>query len=477
MRSEEARRVRMKTRRPVVVWTVSALLGVFAGGCDGNDDSITQPDPGDEPAPTAFATIEGSVEETTEVAASRAPSSLAFAPMRPRASRADEAATVAAAEVRADGSLEFLAEADVGADGRFTIEEVPTGRTNLVVAARSEAGEEVGRVLVHGETRADAALSTTPINAETTVEGLVFATLAASGAPAEVRDAAQLALLLRMEESTAADVASSAQAIQEVAGGVRAEIEALDGAFVELGGQVNGRLKAEGMLDAARKHAQDRLAGADAEAAAQAFLEAGVAALIEAGAEAEEASLATSAAATGLDRAMAEADARARLDLAKNAVALNLLAREALLAELDETESKQEGAEALAQARVEVGAATSVGEVAQALAEAESSFEATLTERVLTNLPQVPDAIRAQVQARLETAFAEANLSARIEAAGTVDEIVAAVAQYREAVRTAVEAFVEALPSSAGAELRAQVSAELLIAVQGGPDLTSPEAT
>ncbi len=429
---------------------------VLLAGCD-NDSSLVGSDPDDE-----TAVVAGQVESTHATSASPAMASDA-------ATVAAEASTVAVAAVQSDGALQVLAEAEVQADGRFHLEDVPAARSGLVVSARSAGGDEVGRVLVHGETRGGVTTTTAPINAETTVQGLVHQRLAAAGVSAEIRNTAQLALLLRMDESTAAEVAASAQAIQAVADAYVKGASALDQSLAAMGESDQAAridVLVEGRLDYARSRDQ----GQSSDAAHDAFLDVALDALVAGGADLDAAALATAAAATGLDRAMEEADPNARLDLAKNAVELNLRTRSKLAGEAGDSDAASIAASALADARANVRASESLDQVIAALAEVEAEAGDALQESIMDRLPEeVPEVVRAQLRVRLDTAFASADLSARLDGSADVQSIVDAVVAHREQVRSAVEAFVDELP--ADAEVRAEVLAELLIAVKGGPDL------
>lgn len=426
---------------------VMGLALLMLAACD--DSSSTGP--GDE-----ISTIEGSVESSS------------------RTSGAQEASAVAAAAVNADGSLDVLAEAEIQADGSFTIEGVPAGRSGLVVTAEASDGEEVGRVLVHGETEGGATITTEPINGETTVEGLVHSRLSAAGVDAEVRNTARLALLIRIDESTVSEVAASAQAIQEVAAGVQAGAEAQADGYADMGADASAQNEA--LASVALQHAQDRQSGVDAEAAHEAFARASVDAFAQGDADDEDVSLATAAAATGLDQAMALAseEAGAHLELAKNAVELNLTAREELAADLESSDEQSAAASALADARVGVEASASPGEIAQALLETEESAEEELTTLIMARIPDgVSAEVRSEIETRLQTALAEADLSASVEASGAVDPraVAQAVLDYRQQLRSAVEALVAVVPDEVG--LDADATTSLFIAARGGPSIGS----
>ena len=461
--------MRPRNRHPLFNLLPALALSTGLAACDDNGEMITDPN-GDDPAATSA--VEGSVENThssPNSSALPAPHSSTGSGTTPETTAGAEAATAAVAQVQSDGSLEFLAEAEVEADGTFRVEDVPANRSDLVVVLRAEDEAEVGRVLVHGETEAGVTLVTEPVNANTTVAGHVYGNLVDAGVAQEVRSTAHLALLLRMEESTAAEVAASAQAIQEVATGIQAGIESKMETLVATESEVDPDAWAALMLQAAQTHAESRHGGADARAAQEAFLEAGLSALFEAGADAEKSALATTSAATGLDRAMAEADSQARLDLAKHFVEFNFLARQELAQEHPEEASRDEGASALAEARVEAEAATSISQLAQAVEGSGEVFLDGVVDLAISVLPDLGGDARAQLESSLETALANAWFGAHVGAAATPSELAQAVVEYRSQVRSTVDAFVESAPAEADAE--GYVSAELLIAVRGGPAL------
>lgn len=448
------------TQRTIV--TGLAVLALAACGDDGTDPT----GPGDDSGADQ-ATVRGSIENTTEPESSAAASA---ASSQGQSGAAAQASTVAVAAVESSGSLDVLAEADVQADGTFVVEDVPAGRSGLVVSARNGSGDEVGRVLVHGETRSGATVRTEPVTAETTVEGRVRTRMVAEGASEEVRSSGTIALLIRMDEATAADVAASGSAVAEVAAAYRAGAEALVESFAEVEADAEARMEA--VLEAAVAHAESRDGGASAEAAHDAFVEAALDAFVEAGADAEDVAVATGVAAIGLDRAMLAADENARLELARNAVRLNLQARERLVAEQPSSDESDAAASALADARVGVEAAVSVDEMATALLEAEQRAEEEITAAILARLPSSASlALEAQIETLVGDAFADADLSARVGAAVEVGAILDAVVDYRQQVRSRVQAVVEALPSEV--ELDAEVTARLIVAAACGPSLES----
>ena len=452
----------------VVLIAGVAVTALAACGDDGN--GMTDPG-GDDQVQTA--TIDGSVENTTTTASPYTDATYATAPAS-SAGAAQEAATAAVASVNADGSLNVLASADVQSDGSFTIEEVPAGNSGLVVTVRTGDDAEVGRVLVHGETEGGATITTEPVTAETTVEGMVYSHLTAAGVSEQVRNTARLALLIRMDESTAADVAASAQAIADVASGVQAGAEAMASTYAETGADASAQNDA--LVTEARAHAQARQGGTAADAAHDAFAQAAVSAFASGGADTEDVSLGTAAAATGLDQAMAQASAEAQshLELARSTVDLNLVAREELNAGLQSTGETDATATALADARASVAASADVAALAQALVDMEAGLESELMTLIMARIPDIVDVtVRSEFQSRLETAFAEADLSAHVEASGAADPdaVAQAIIDYRSELQTAVQAVIDAAPSEVGVEAEATTS--LLIAAQGGPSIGS----
>jgi len=439
----------------------ASVMAVTAAACDTGDDLMG---PGADPSP---ATVEGRVEEDGSTASSG--SSSPPANTAPSAVASGEAATAAVAYVRGDGSLEVLAEADVNADGSFSITDVPAGRSDLVVVARGSGGSEVGRVLVHGETESGAVITTAPINAETTVEGRVFARLKSEGVPEEDRATGRLALLIHMSEATAAEVAASADALAAVSEGVKASAEAMNRTFVELNSDLDAEARAQAMLQAAVDHAASRHAGAEVEAATEAFLAAAVDAVIQAGADAEVVSLATAAAVTSLERAMAQLDGSAGLELARNGLRLNLEVRKQLATLLTAHSSESLATGVLADLEAEVEASASLSAMAQAILDAEAQFEEELTSMILAELSGLSATQRAEIEARLDSAFATADLSARLETATTVNDVVQAVITYRQDLGAEVEGYLATLPDDLS--VMARVSTELLIVAHGSPSV------
>jgi hypothetical protein len=105
--------------------TILTAGALALSACD--TGSVT--DPGQ-----AGATVSGRIESTLSGGIAAAPS------LAQQSATSMNAASVAVAALRSNGALEVLAEAQVQADGRFSIDNVRAGQTNLIVSARDAAG-------------------------------------------------------------------------------------------------------------------------------------------------------------------------------------------------------------------------------------------------------------------------------------------------------------------------------------------------
>jgi hypothetical protein len=146
-------------------------------------------------------------------------------------------------EVKGD-AYRALASAAVNADGSYTVESVPAGRSHLIVVARGSGGAEMGSVVLAGETEGGETLQAGPINGQSSLEGRVYVSLRGSGQSEDDVSTAELALLLHMDEQLAASAARSDAAVRAFA---RAYVEARESAtraFAKLGGSVSAEARA-----------------------------------------------------------------------------------------------------------------------------------------------------------------------------------------------------------------------------------------
>lgn len=446
------------------------LTAVFALGLAGcGDDAPMGPGGGG----ASSAVVAGSVQETSG-SASRIASATTAAP-GPASATSDatssaSAATAAVASVNASGDLETMAEADVQADGTFRIEDVPAGRSGLVVVARSDEGAEVGRVLVHGETRAGAVTTVSPITLETTVEGHLYSELRADGEDEAADNSGALALFVRMDDETAASVLSSSGSIDALASAYAAGQATLSSTFAEVGSDLDAAARADAMTRVATDYAQARDGGMSVQAANDAFAAAALDALVDAGADLETTSeaLAGYATAATAETAGTVVSSDAHLALTKQLVSLDLRARERLASDQSgsfDGSTAEETASALATARADVEAAVSLTEVEAALQAAADDSKQLVFDGVLGLLGDVSLTLQSEVESELEAAFAEADLAADLEGSATSSGIAGIVAAYRSDVDAASDTVIATMPDSVS--LDAEATSRILVASNG----------
>lgn len=428
----------------------SFLAAALVAAC-GSPDDTTGPGNGQNDA-----TISGRVEQPAASGAAGA------------AVVAADASTVAAASVAADGSLTVLAEADVQADGTFRIENVATGRSDLVVLARSEADVELGRVLIHETTRAGTEIVVAPVNAETSVEGRAWARLRVLGQQDAAENTGELALLVRMDEAVAASVMGSDAQIDAVADAYAGAQAWLDATVSATGSSLDADTRAELTAELAADYALARDAGASIEAAHEAFVIATLDAYAANGADAESLTLLTAAMASGSAKASGEASSATRLELARQSAVVNLRARERLAASVtgEPGSSGTATASALASARAQVKAAADLTAVKAALDTAAETSEGAVFDGILEVTGSLGTVLELQIAAALSAAFVEADLAAKLQAAANAQTGAQVLADHRSDVRAAVDAVVGLVPD--GVSIDAEALTELLIAAYGG---------
>jgi len=247
---------------------IAAIGLVFARGACGDDTGTA---PIDDDPTAGMATVEGRIDQSATGGGTAASSV--------------EASTVAVAQLSSSGSAEVLAEADVRADGSYTIENVPANRTDPVVIARMD-GEETGRILLYGETRSGATLTAEPLDFETTVEGEAYARARAMGRPAG--SAAEVTLMVRMDESSAEAAISSDATLDTLTEAFVEASESFEAALEASGGvDLDARARSEAMLTVAQNYAVQHQGGASAETAHRTFIEQSLDAWTDAGVSAE----------------------------------------------------------------------------------------------------------------------------------------------------------------------------------------------
>lgn len=406
------------------------------------------------------AVVEGRVEETAPQASGAAATS---SPQRAPGTRAQSVAVV---QMQADGSLLQLATADVRADGSYSVSTVPAGRDDLAVVAYVD-GEAAGRVILHERSQAGAVLIAAPITYETTVEGRSYSRLRASGMT-QASVGTELELLVHVDGQAAETVATSAAEIDAVTAAYFNAQATLTEMYAAEGIALDARTRAEIIADAAIEYAASRHAGASVETAHEAFSDAAIDLLVDAGANLEATVVATAAAATTFDAAL-DGTSSMRGRLAVQPARLNVAARERLAASLS---SSAEGAVAvairntLAQGYLSLLLSQTLVDLQAALESVLSaSADAAVDASVELLAAGASSTVRAEVRARAEETVQAATLHARLAAATTTQAAVQATNGYRAAVRAAVEAMVAAAGATS---VDVDVLVALYIAACGG---------
>lgn len=407
--------------------------------------------------------IHSSASESPEAAAGSSPLA---------AQGAADAETVVAGEVASGGGFHAFAEGRVEADGSFRIEDVPAGRSDLVVVAYGEGDTEVGSVVLHEETRTGVEHRTHPIDARSTFQARTFAKVRARDGGG--MGAAEVALFVHADESTASQAAASAvevAAAAEAAIQARIALEAVLEAEGVVGLDAGTRAEMLAELAAERDRARDE--GADAQASQEAFVSAALDAYVEAGARAEALALASAAAATAFDATLeTEGEGIARLELARQALLLNLEARQRAVAEVDGNAFGMKAAVigALDQTEAAVRTAGSTAELRASLEVARAEGGGEIVSAGTSALAGLGVDLTGEIESELSSAVAAAALWTEMETAASAQAMATAAMDYRAEVRAAVDAFLETVPSQAQAGVSAEVLAALFVAFGSGPD-------
>ncbi len=419
---------------------------------------------GTQPSITSQATIRGRVAQTQ-------PEPTPLPTARDAAGAASAAATaktVTVAEVASDGSLTPVAHGSVNADGSFVVSGVPSNRSDLVVDAEASDGTGVGRATVYGETRVGDTLAVAPIDAETTVRALAWASLKASGSASAHTSPAEMALLVHASPSASASILSSNQ-IQAAAEGEAAAADAMTKVFANAGASLNASARAKVLAQPALDFENARVRGISSDSAHIALVNAALDAYENAGVSAEALVEASAAAASTFD-AQVDGSTSARGELDAESVWMNLKARERLAAKY---ESGAEDSVALSimnvlastEARMR-GASTAADIHAAMAANASAADSAVVGSMVHMLLSANATALlQGKVKAKAQAALDSASLSARLSGAANASAAAQAVANYHSAVKAAVQAMLQAAGRT---DVDADAMTSLYIAARGG---------
>lgn len=379
--------------------------------------------------------------------------------------------TVAAARVRADGALEVLRSAALAADGTFRIDSVPADVDGLVLVARSAAGSEIGRVIVHQAVSRGRVAVAAPINGETTVEASVYAEVVKSGMPAEAVNTVELARSIEVAgQSTADALLASTADVRALAAGYRARQETYTDALARQGVALDARQRFDAELPAAVQYAEERMGGAS-EAGAEARADSAISALLRARGASDAAQLqAQGAAETGLLRAAAVANAAARLDLARAAVAKQVAGRQRLLgaglrALNVPAAASQSIEQPFAAATAGIATASSVEALQTLPSQAADSAQAAF-ERYLMASGRVPAQMQTQLSAAIQNLPSQATLEARLSASTGPSATAAAYVGFMVELRAAVQAVVAQTAGANSGGIDGRAAADVFVGLR-----------
>lgn len=360
--------------------------------------------------------------------------------------------------IAADGTTRVLAEADVRADGTFSVEGLVPFEGIVVVEALTEGqGDVVGKVLVVHGLSDGAVLTVMPVSAETTAEAEAFLGIVADGVAAADIDA--IGLITEISAESASAVTTGVELSGSVLTAQQARLEALQ--------RASGSAVTAAEWQAAKSAAfEDLTLDLDAAASAEAEFEAWIRFLGRVGGELQEA--------TGIairDQATAEAAASfafgahvsasagtgaiSDLTVATGAVLTAAAEHEAMIAAAaasgvkNEVEARVNGA--FARFLASVRAATTVQAVADAKAELDAEISGrggaskSALEILLTADTSGSAAVTASLNAALDAALAAkimlaAELDAAIKAqtAALAKASASAFVRYRQSLETAI---------------------------------------
>lgn len=409
------------------------------------------------------------------------------------------ATRVEASAIASDGSLALLADAELQADGSYTL-EVPASRDRLFLAAVDGSGEVLASAILERSAPPGERAEATPMDSESSLEAEVLVQMIAEGtAPAEAnyadlraRITTEMAIAVRIAEARGEDTSVAVRAMAEATmAAQRAEIEA----YANMGITVTQAELYQAELSASQSLSAALHAGSDGESAYAAFL-----AEIEAAAESQGADDEGRARSEGCASLAFRATIEARLSAeADGAIAESALLSAAALearAQAQATEAiltagaaggevMSMGQDAAAELRAEVRGSANAAAAASAYAAFAASVrgDADVSGSVLGSYVGVDltteAAVSAAVSASAEAAASldtslQAAIDASLSASGSIDtnalaaDIVTAYSVYFDAV----EAGTTGLAAASG-EANASVAASLLIVADGSFRLAS----
>jgi len=426
-------------------WMLTAIVGFTVAAC-GSDST----------GPGGDAVIVGSVGTTS--AAPSAPGSSG-----PSMQSNEQASIVVLGEVSGSGNFVVIAESDIDSGGRYRFDEVPAGRSNLVVQARTSGQVVLGSAVLKEETVAGVTHRSHPINTRSTVHAKVWMEARSSGGATGSMGAAELALFL----DSSAEVSGGASE-NEIEALAQASIEAqqaITAAFAAHGVTLSAAARNTLIATAAAARDESRDTGTGANASQQAYISSAFSAFVNAGAKAEVLAMAYAAAATAMSRGTEDMSSEAHLEVTREALLLNVAIRKAGAAAVatDPLGLKVSTTTTLNAIDARIRAAVGIGALRTALSEERALIESRVVVSVLASLPLLAGAAQILVDTRTRTAVEASNLWVRLDGAVTPAAMGTAVGTANTATIAAVADLADAFPVFAGTVPPAPTTSLLLI--------------
>lgn len=415
------------------------------------NDSTTSPDSGQ-------ATVNGRVEsnESSKAKGSDYQAS------------AVEGATVTAARITADGSLESIdsAEVETNAEGEFAIEvdaeAAASASDKIIVVAEKESQQ--WKSVVYGKLKNGSSLDLKPLSGESTGEASVYQQVVASG-EADLVTKADVEAYIGTE--AAAKIQSNEEAAVDLANALADEAQARAESFADQSIEITEeqiteikKIKAEALANLHASLYVSSSQSAKAEAY-NTFIEAIASAYIAAEVDANAYAKAKETASNLIIKKAAELSDTAQSEIRANAAVLVAIAVDkAVQARMEAAEIAESSVETAGEAGVELR--TELRAKATAEADEIQNLFTTYNEKVINILEQEFSAsaetivsINSQING---VGGAKATLESSIEASADTDAIVQAYSTFYAAVDTLVENLL-----SVTSDTEAEVVADVMI--------------
>ncbi len=428
------------------------LMSILAlAGCDQGSSGLTGPE--------HEAVVTGEVTSETPPAGS---SSMAMAP---GIGAQTAARTVAIGQLSSSGTFTAIAEAEVNAQGGFRIEGVPSGRSELVIIARSDTNAEVGRVVLHEETVASTEHRAHPINARSTLHGRVWAQMKADGQSS--MGAAELALFLDVRSDVALSAAGSQSTVNRWATAAARADAAITATLAAGGTPMSAAARNSLLLTLAAERDRSRAAGASLDATHRSYTEAAIGAFGGAGVKLQVLATAYAAAATSIRQEMDGAEEGARREALRTAVLLNIETRKRVAAAVQGSALglKSAATSHVAALEARVRSAGTHAELVASIRNERGEADGRIAAELISVFALLPTEVRIHAEAQLQAALDNARLWVGLNGTTSASAMAQAATAFHAEVRSRAEAAVEAIPTSARGNLTVDAMVAVLVAI------------